>query len=207
MRIAVLVYGRLKYCVEHYNNIINSIGKENNIIDFFMSSDNSPNIEDFIKLYKPLDYTNDKIEHNYNFKKYNGVRVETNIDNMTRHFINKNRVFTLFEKYVEKNNINYDVIISLRLNLLFKNKFIFNTIENNKIYIPKDYDPIPKSINDMVAYGNFNVMKKYNNIINNVDELLTKNLTIPHPESLTLANIIYNNINIVRTNVEYDFKR
>ena len=172
-----------------------------------MTSDNSPNIEDFVKIYKPLDYTNDKIEHNYNFKKYNRVRPETNIDNMTRHFINKNRVFTLFEKYVEKNNINYNVIISLRLNLLFKNKFILNSIENNTIYIPNCYDFIPKSINDMVAYGNFTVMKKYNNIINNVDELLRKNLSIPHPESLTLANIIYNNIKIVRTNTPLHFKR
>lgn len=34
MRIAVLFYGRLNKCVEHYSNIIESIGKENHI-DFF----------------------------------------------------------------------------------------------------------------------------------------------------------------------------
>ena len=39
MKIAVLVYGRLNYCVENYNNIINAIGIENTI-DFFLSSDN-----------------------------------------------------------------------------------------------------------------------------------------------------------------------
>ena len=34
MRIGVLVFGRLNKCVEHYDNIINSIGKEHTI-DFF----------------------------------------------------------------------------------------------------------------------------------------------------------------------------
>jgi hypothetical protein len=40
MRIAVMVYGRLNKCVEHYNNIIESLG-ENNDIEFFVSCDNS----------------------------------------------------------------------------------------------------------------------------------------------------------------------
>jgi hypothetical protein len=34
MRIAILVYGRLNKCVEHYNNIIESFRKDNDI-DFF----------------------------------------------------------------------------------------------------------------------------------------------------------------------------
>lgn len=34
MHIAVLIYGRLNKCVEHYDNIVESIGKHNDI-DFF----------------------------------------------------------------------------------------------------------------------------------------------------------------------------
>ena len=32
MKIAVLIYGRLNTCVEHYSNYIDSLGKE---VDFF----------------------------------------------------------------------------------------------------------------------------------------------------------------------------
>lgn len=98
MRIAVLCYGRLNKCIEHYNNIINSIGIEHNI-DFFMSSDNSDEklLNDFCSLYKPIAYVNDKIEYTCNLSKYSGLRIETNVHNMTCHFINKGRVFSLLE--------------------------------------------------------------------------------------------------------------
>ena len=50
MHIAVLIYGRLNHCAEQYENIIKSIG--NHKVDFFVSSDNSPLIKDFIKKAK-----------------------------------------------------------------------------------------------------------------------------------------------------------
>lgn len=40
MRIAVLCYGRLNNCVNHYDNIVESLGKDNHI-EFFLSSDSS----------------------------------------------------------------------------------------------------------------------------------------------------------------------
>ena len=107
MRIAVLVYGRLNKCAEHYKNIVESLG-ENNEIDFFMSSDNAPQLNDFIRLYKPISYNNDPIHYDYDLGKYPGKREETNIHKMTCHFVNKNRVLMLLEEYVHKNNIQYD---------------------------------------------------------------------------------------------------
>ena len=53
MDIAILVYGRLDNFEKHYDTIIQSIGKDNNI-NFFLSTDNSPYILDFIELYKPI---------------------------------------------------------------------------------------------------------------------------------------------------------
>jgi hypothetical protein len=108
MRIAVLVYGRLNKCVEHYENIVESIGKYNDI-DFFVSSDNSSEslFNDFIDLYKPKLYNNSNIQYEYDLGKYPGKRGETNIHNMTCHFINKNRVFLLLEEYKNKYNIHY----------------------------------------------------------------------------------------------------
>jgi hypothetical protein len=202
MNIAVLIYGRLSKCVENYDNIIESIGKHNNI-DFFFSSDNSSEslVNDFIKVYKPKLYNNISIQYEYDLGIYSGKRSETNIHNMTCHFINKNRVFLLLEEYQNSENKHYDCVVSLRVDCIFKNNFEINNLENNKIYIPYGYNSLDNGINDQVAYGKVDVMKKYNNI--NPLELLEKKLSIPHPESLTYANIIFNNLNIERVNIKY----
>ncbi len=206
MRIAVLVYGRLNNCVKHYENIVESIGRYNDI-DFFLSSDNSSELlfNDFINLYKPKLYNNDTIKYEYDLGKYQGKRGETNIHNMTCHFINKNRVFLLLEEYKNKYNIHYDCVLSLRIDIVFLNNFIFNNLEDNTIYIPHGNDFLDNAINDQVAYGNIDVMKKYNSI--NPVDLLEKNLCIPHPESLNYANIIFHKLQIKRVDVKHNLDK
>jgi hypothetical protein len=210
MHIAVLIYGRLNKCVEHYDNIMNSIGNEHTI-DFFLSSDNSNKdlLDNFINLYNPVSYINDEINYScYDLEKYPGKRGETKINNMICHFINKQRVYTLLENYVEKENINYDIILTIRVDLVFYEKFIFNNeIEENTIYIPRGYDHIDKAINDQIAYGNILVMKKYMNIIQNIIHILDMGNSIPHPESLNLANIIFNDLKICRYDLKYEIDR
>jgi hypothetical protein len=214
MRIAVLIYGRLTNCFDNYNNIINSIGKENNI-DIFMSSDNSHqnDLDNFIRTYNPVKYNNDKIEYECDLIKYDEKkRSETNIHNMTCHFINKSRVFSLLETHIKTCNINYDIVISIRVDIHINNKFVFSNIEDNTIYIPDGSDfnyPAGANtcINDQIAYGNLIVMKKYNNLFNNIINLLENKLSVLHPESLTCANIHYYNLKIVRTNLSYHIKR
>jgi hypothetical protein len=206
MRIAVIVFGRLNKCVEHYNNIIESLG-ENNNIDFFASSDNSSEslLSDFVNLYKPVMYNNSPINYDFDLGKYPGKRVETNIHNMTCHFINKNRVLLLLEEYINVNNIQYDCVVSLRIDCLFQNKFDFNFLEDNTIYIPSGFDYLENAINDQIAYGKIDVMKKYNSL--NAFDLLEKNLSIPHPESLNYANLKFYKLNIVRPCINYYLDR
>ena len=202
MRIAILVYGRLNKCVEHYNNIIESFRKDNDI-DFFLSSDNSSELllNDFIHLYKPILYNNSPIHYDYDLGKYNGKRDETNIHTMTCHFINKNRVFLLLEEHINKSNLEYGCVVSLRIDCVFQNTFDFNSLKDNTIYIPSGFDFIDKAVNDQVAYGKLDVMKKYNCI--DAISLLEKKLSIPHPESLTYANIKYYNLTLERPHIIY----
>ena len=202
MRIAVLVFGRLNKCAEHYDNIIASLGGADRDIDFFLSSDNAPesSLNDFIRLYKPIVYNNSPIHYDYDLNKYPG-RIETDIHNMTCHFINKNRVFSLLEEHMDTHNIRYDCAVSMRIDCVFQNNFAFDTFEDNTIYIPYGYDWVHNGINDQIAYGNIDVMRKYN-CINAVD-LLEKKLSILHPESLHYANILYHKLNVVRTDVKY----
>lgn len=202
MRIAVLIYGRLNKCVEHYINIMQNLGQDD--IDFFLSSDNSdPKLLDkFIQLYKPVTYNNDKINYKCNLGKYPGRRREiTNalMHNMTCHFINKNRVFMLLEKHIHSTGKQYDCVVSLRIDAVFQNKFIFNNLTDNTIYIPVGYDY--SGINDQIAYGKINVMRKYNYI--NPIYLLENKLSIPHPENLTRANIHMHKLNIERPLIKY----
>jgi len=201
MRIAVLIYGRLNNCVEHYNNIVESLGIDNDI-DFFLSSDNSSEsqLNDFIRLYKPILYNNSSIHYDYNLNVYPGKPDEVNIHNMTCHFINKNRVFILLEEHINRNDVQYTCVLSLRVDCVFKNKFNFDSLHNNTIYIPcgRDYRG---GMNDNIAYGNTDVMKKYNSI--NIVDLLEKQLAIPHPEILNYANISFYKLNIIRVDIDY----
>jgi len=206
MRIAVLVFGRLNKCAEHYTNIVESIGKEHNDIDFFCSSDNSSEalLNDFIRLYNPKLYTNGPINYDYDLGNYPGRIDCVNIRNMTCHFINKNRVLSLLEEYIHKENVRYDCVISLRVDCVFHSKFNIVDLEDNTIYIPNGNDWLG-GINDQIAYGKMDVMKKYNSI--NPVYLLENGLSIPHPENLNTANIRYHKLNIKRPLIEYHLDR
>ena len=52
MKVAILIYGRLNKCAEHYSDIMNALSNYD-IVDFFCSSDNSDTIHlnDFITKY------------------------------------------------------------------------------------------------------------------------------------------------------------
>lgn len=203
MHFAVLVYGRLNKCVEHYSTIVSSLDSSNNIIDFFLSSDDPPQdlLQEFINIYKPISYINDKISYSCDFGKYNGLREVTNIHNMTCHFINKSRVFTLLEEHIESTKVQYDCVVSIRVDLLIKSTFAITAIKENTVYIPHGCDH--EGINDNIAYGNVSSMKKYMNIYNNTTYLLENGMSIPHPESLTRDNITFTNLELIRFPLTY----
>ena len=90
--------------------------------------------------------------------------------------------------------------------MVFYHHFNFNNIQENTIYIPEGNDHVG-GINDQIAYGTFDVMKKYNNILLNVKTLMDNNLSIFHPESLHSANIQYHKIIINRVLLPYFFRK
>ena len=213
MKIAILIYGRLNKAISQYDNIINNIINNNKIekLDFFASSDNSSNIENFVCKYKPKNYTNDKIIIDENYIKYFKQFVkarETKVENVLKHFINKKRVYNLFKKYLEISNTQYDVILSIRIDIKLSSKFVFQYPKNNTIYIPEGQD-WSGGINDQIAYGNLDVMKKYFHIIHNCNFILKNNLSNIgfHPENLTLANIKLFKLNIERFKLQYNIVR
>jgi len=203
MRIALLLYGRVKYFKNQYENIINTIGNEHTI-DIFLSSDNELNtdISEFKELYKPISINNNNIYHSYDFNKYPiDEPITVTIDNFIRHFINLKRVFKLLEEYINETGNVYDIVITTRIDLCLNVRLNISNPDNNTIYIPSGHDHGTiryPGINDRFAMGNIDVMRQYNTIIDNCIYLLENKMSYPHPEMLTYAHIIFSKINIIR---------
>ena len=200
MRAAILFYGRLRHYQHRY---IGGAIKLFNHVDYFYSADNEaqPQFDDFIRIYKPVACCNDKISHEYDFEKYPGRTPSgTKMDNMIRHFINLKRVFGLLESHIQATDTKYDIVISVRLDLCTGDVALF-TPGKDSIYIPVGDDH--GGINDRMAMGDIDSMRKYMNIIDNCEYLLENKLSIPHPETLTLANIKYCGLNIGRISMAH----
>jgi hypothetical protein len=164
--------------------------------DIFYSCDNEPAelIDNLVQLYKPIAVNNKPVVYDIDLSKYPNIyNFYVQIGNMTRHFVNKKRVFHLFEEHVEKTNTKYDLVISARFDLCMNN---INLIipEKNTLYVPSNKNHY--GINDQLAMGNSDTMKKYMNIYDTCVYLLENNLSVPHPESLNKANIMFHGINV-----------
>lgn len=196
---AVLIYGRLNKAKDHYPNIMETFDGA----DFFASSDNSSQecLDDFVRLYKPILYTNEPIVHSYQLDHYPNKPYETHLDNMVRHFINKKRVFELMKNSGKK----YNVIVCLRIDAVFSHPIELMILPNH-IYIPFGRDH-RQGINDHLAIGDEPTMEKYMTVIDNMIYLLDHGLSFPHPERLTFVNLVCHGIPIVRFNLHYRLDR
>jgi hypothetical protein len=207
MKIAILFYGRLNKFREHKDNILNAVGNDNDIDIFLSCSNESDNIvAEFIDLYNPVDVLNQRVilpitllQAIENKNRKNGI-----INNIILHFMNKSNVFKLLLNHINKTGIKYDIVISLRLDLLLYDKFNFSNFINNNnfIYIPEGND-WEGGINDQIAYGNIEAMRKYMFIFNNMIFLLNNKNNLIHPETLVRENIYHNNLNMIRFNLKY----
>ncbi len=206
-RIALLYYGRIRHFDALYKNTRASIGSAY-AIDIFYSSDNEKleEIQKFVKLYRPISINNDAIVDRIDFTKYPypDKHPYTNYDNMSRHFINKKRVFHLLEQYKEKTSTVYDIVLATRLDLQF-DTFYIPTPEQNTLYIPEGEDH--SGINDRFAMGDTESMKKYMNLYDTCEYILENRLAKPHPEQLALANIKHHTLTVKRVDIHCELVR
>jgi hypothetical protein len=198
MRIAILFFGRSKHFEVTYASFVQALG--NASFDVFYSSDNEPeeSIQRFISLCKPIASINDAIVYDVDFRNYpilNPGVSPTNCDIMSRQFINKKRAFSLLEDHMQKNTVHYDLVISARLDIPVHSLPLLEPAENT-VYIPEGNDHC--GINDRFALGNVDSMKKYMLLYDTAIPILESKLSSPHPESLTLANLMYRNVRIER---------
>jgi hypothetical protein len=91
----------------------------------------------------------------------------------------------------------YDIYVRIRPDMKFNGKLDFSKYDctGNTIYIPQGMDF--GGINDQFAFGNHKVMKAYFSVLLNYGDLWHEG-TIFHSESMQLANLNSQGINIVR---------
>lgn len=205
MKIAVLFSGRIFKFGNHYNNIMENIVQGHDA-DFFLS--HSPeldeDLESFCEIYQPIATSNDPIPE-FDFTKYpNYPGSVTHRRNVICMFYNRRRVFNLLDTHIKTNNIEYDCIVSYRLDLFSYNKIDYN-IQSNILYIPEGSDHYG-GINDQVAYGTYEPMKKYMNPINHIDDILL-NIGIFHAELINKENLLLHKVAIQRTLFDYEIIR
>ena len=213
MKIAILCFGRIKNYDIHYENIMKNLGK-NNELDFFLSHDPDLNedLSGFIKLYNPISICDDEIKEEINFNKYSNLRPEVKYKNMSRHFFNKKRVFELLDEHIKKTNIVYDFIAYHRLDVFYYQELIYDMFLKNrddKIHIPfvpemaeNGGDYMDKCVNDQFAIGNYQAIKTYANLFNNVERIIGLGC-VPHPEQLLKHYLEDQGMNMIRFNLRY----
>lgn len=204
MKIAVLFSGRIFKFGNHYNNIMENIVQGHDA-DFFLS--HSPeldeDLESFCEVYKPIATSNDPIPE-YNFEKYPPYDENARRRNVTCMQYNRRRVFNLLDEHIKKTGIQYDCIVSYRLDLFSYNKIDYN-IQSNILYIPEGSDH-NGGINDQVAYGTYEQMKVYMNLINHIDTILF-NIGVFHAELINKENLLLHKVPIQRVLFDYEIIR
>ena len=97
-------------------------------------------------------------------------------------FYHENKAFHLIEKYQEKNSMKFDCVLYYRADMDSKEKLIMSMPENNTIYIPNTLDY--GGYNDRMAYGSYESMKVYCNLIHSLEGIYCKNHALNNPESI-----------------------
>lgn len=198
-KVAILFYGRIfLYDTVGYNSIIDNFSEKYDL-DFFLSTSPELNedVSGFVNLFNPISYSNDKIDISIDLNNYTkSDYIDFNkCKNAVPHFFNKYRVFQLLDEYILKSNTKYDYVFCTRVDVFYYNGLDFESfikIDNNNIYIPDGNlfgQPCPPGVNDHMAVGNYNSIKKYTDLYLYLKEYLDNGCII-RPETILLNHLI-----------------
>lgn len=132
-------------------------------------------------------------------------KIETHLYNSASMFYCHKKNTELLKEYESEQGFLYTFIAYIRTDgdfqyqpLPYPNKF-----EDNTVYIPEGYDY--DGINDQMAFGKRESMISYCTVYDRILEYLERGV-IYNPEILVLANLRFQNINIVRFSYPYQLR-
>jgi uridine kinase len=209
MNIAIMISGYLRGFTQTKEYIKKNImTDENNKYDIYIH---------YSKIENDTKYDNNIVTIDEVLKELNpkciisNPDVNFNCNKQINNLLNQNYKFYLLNKHKNNickiENINYDVVIKIRPDVLLIEKLNIINIKNDIIYIPSDskidkkkltkYDD--KYICDIIAYGSQNIMNDYFNFYTHLDNLIkihgTVNETLLYHYLLNM-NIKYELIDI-----------
>jgi hypothetical protein len=202
-KIAIFFSGRIKGYEQTFSHLKSIIDKYNPV---FFTSLNQNSEDEYTKTFcEKFNIKNDQINYEKTIlpDSLKDVNSCSHVLNTYSMFYHNYKAFCLIEKYQRSHNIHFDVIVKYRAEIHSSDILKFNETENNKLYIPNGLDY--GGINDQIAYGDLDVMKKYCELGNgNVEKIhLEKNIRY-HPETLLFHHIKSYNISIARPSFSYN---
>uniref|UniRef100_A0A6C0DQ94 Uncharacterized protein n=1 Tax=viral metagenome TaxID=1070528 RepID=A0A6C0DQ94_9ZZZZ len=159
-------------------------------------------------LYKPKKYISELSKY-FDYKNFENSLIFNNLEckdtnrisNTFSNFYSKQKVRDLLNETLEKEKINYDLVIISRFDMLKEINIDLNLLDKNKIYVSNIHNPryifsdailimnVDNFLNLMNAYNNLeNLMSNnsLNDLINSYNEKL-----VFAPENILFANYLY----------------
>lgn len=208
-KVAIYYSGRVEHNKYNINKEkLKEYEKKYNIIHF-CSLNIDANSEEFINNFcKDFNISKDRI----NIEKTiipdkilsSDIKIEGNINNMYSMFYHNYKCIELINKYQEKYNYKFDIIMKYRSDIYSRNTIDFENIEKETIYIPRDADY--GGINDQIAYGDFDSMYLYSKCNINFLECGKQRCRF-HPESVLLQHLQNEKLKIVRIDFNYNLNK
>ena len=211
MRIAILFTGRVKgfeNCEEKFKQfILESIKTQGHTYDIFLSHNKmnkEDNVETFVKNYNVVAW-------NSKFLDLSWIEKNVIIPEQYEHicynslfmFYHWNDVFEIMETYSKEKNINYDLIMYARADMIPEKPLLLPTVYNDKIvYTTKRANT--NLLNDQFIIGNFYTMKEIMSIFNYLLDYQKRNVLILHAELTLEMHYYINKIGII--NIDFPFE-
>jgi hypothetical protein len=212
MKIAILFSGRISFFQKSYPNIMENI-VQGNEVDFFISYPKDPDINEmnsFLERFEPKAFMESDEEY-FNIDRFPPPKkfwVKSR-PNMMYMFLNRKNVCEIFKKYIEENNIFYDLVISTRIDFILYSKLNLNQLlqksNENFLCIPSGND-WAGGLNDRIAIGNLKIMIEYMLCYNSLEYLFEKG-TYVHPENALKDYVDYKKMKVFRFPLKTDVIR
>ena len=159
--------------------------------DYIQRFRNTFNIEDGQINYEPVVVP----EYIYNFDVEYPNAEGSKVDTLFSMLYHTNRAFSMIDKWEKEHNEKFDCVLFYRADIDSSESFPMVTPEENVVYIPEggdfaiDFHNGNGGINGQIAYGTYDVMKKYSNIVGNLEKLSGEQKMIMHPETLLYKHL------------------
>jgi hypothetical protein len=178
-KIAILLTGRIKGYKNVINNLINIKNTYNPIFFVSLNSDETREIKEFCEIFE---ITKDQLNLEptvypeyilSNLESY----IHCNPKNVYSMFYHNYCAFSLLKTYQIKNNSSFDIIMKYRADIDSEDTIQFEKeIRNNNIYIPNVFNY--KGVNDQIAYGDYQTMEKYSELVLKLEDMIKNNIIL-----------------------------